>query len=99
MRERFSSEETWLIWNGEVTKATRRVLPQQLHRKALVDLHQVVSAMWPRDLAHKKDFKILHGHLRGVYQFRIAGAYRIRFEWIRGRADRIRCGDFHDEDK
>ncbi|MHB8357767.1 MAG: hypothetical protein ACYDDQ_13895 [Vulcanimicrobiaceae bacterium] len=99
MKERFASEEAWLIWNGETTKATRRVLPQDLHRKARMALERVVLATQPGDLAHRGDFKMLRGHLRGVYQFRIDGGYRVRFEWEHGRAVRIRCGEFHDEDE
>jgi plasmid maintenance system killer protein len=99
VRERFASEEAWQIWNGETTKATRRVLPQGLHRKARMVLERVVLAAQPNDLAHKGGFKMLHGNLRGVYQFRIEGAYRVRFEWEQGHAVRIKCGEFHDEDE
>ena len=98
MRERFETEEAWLIWNGEATKATRRVIPQDLHRKARMALERVVLAANPSDLAHKGDFKMLHGVLRGIYQFRIEGAYRVRFEWSEGRAVRIQCGEYHDGD-
>ncbi|MHB8357749.1 MAG: hypothetical protein ACYDDQ_13790 [Vulcanimicrobiaceae bacterium] len=86
MKERFASEEAWLIWNGETTKATRRVLPQDLHRKARMALERVVLAAQPGDLAHRGDI-------------RIDGGYRVRFEWEHGRAVRIRCGEFHDEDE
>jgi len=71
VRDRFADEETWLIWNGETTKATRRVMPQRLYKKARMALERVVLALRPSDLAHKGDFKMLHGRLRGVYQFRI----------------------------
>jgi hypothetical protein len=86
VKERFASEEAWLIWNGETTKATRRVLPQDLHRKARMALERVVLATQPGDLAHRGDFEI-------------DGGYRVRFEWEHGRAVRIRCGEFHDEDE
>ena len=63
-----------------------------------MSLERVVLAAQPGDLAHKGDFKMLHGRLRGTYQFRIEGAYRVRFEWANGQAMGIRCGEFHDED-
>lgn len=99
VKERFADDETWLIWNGETTKATRRVLPQRLHRKARMALERLMLALRPTDLAHKGDFKMLHGQLRGVYQFLIEGPYRVRFEWQHGRAVQVRCGEFHDEDE
>lgn len=38
---------------------------------------------------------MLHGTLRGLYQFRIQGPYRVRFAWEDGQATHIDCGEFH----
>lgn len=97
MRERFGNEETWRIWNGEATKATRRLLPQQLHTKAQRQLNRVVLAAKPTDCAIFKSFKMLQR--RRTYQFQIDGQYRVRFDWENGEAVRIETGDFHDEDE
>jgi plasmid maintenance system killer protein len=43
------------------------------------------------------DFKALHGRLRGTYQLRIAGPYRVRFRWAENRSYDIEARNFHDE--
>jgi len=58
-----------------------------------------IEAQRPDDCAVFADFKMLHGQLRGWYQFRISGPYRVRFQWANGQTVMVTVGDFHDEDK
>jgi len=41
---------------------------------------------------------MLRGRLRGIYQFKLSGGHRVRFEWEHDRAVNITIGEFHDED-
>ncbi len=97
--ERFGSEETELIANGLSTKATRKLLPQHLHEKAMRRIDFVLRVREPQACVIFPGFKMLHGTLRGVYQFEISGAYRVRFQWGSDRAVKIAVGEFHDEDQ
>ncbi len=99
VRERFANEETWLIWNGETTNATRGMLPLVLYAKARRQLSRVVLAERRDDCAIFQDFKRLHGNPTGRYQFRINHQFRVRFIWENGNAMQIEVGNFHDEDK
>jgi len=96
--ERFGNDETRLIHDGDSTKATRRVVPQALHEKAQGRIAFVLQVGSPSDCAVYSGFKMLHGTLRGTYQFQIGGPYRLRFDWDGTEAINIRVGDFHDED-
>jgi len=97
--DRFGNEETRLVAEGRATKATRRILPSNLHEKAARAIDFVLRVRSPQDCAIFRDFKMLKGRLRGEYQFRISGEHRIRFGWDGRRAVNIRVGEFHDEDK
>lgn len=97
--ERFGDDETRLIAEGRSTKATRRRLPQNLHGKAVRMLDYLFRVQSPQDCALFSGFKMLAGTNRGTYQFKVSGAYRLRFEWEGRRAVNIRVGEFHDEDK
>ena len=97
--QRFGDDETRLIAEGRNTKATRRRLPVNLHDKAVRMLDYLLRARSPQDCALFSGFKMLAGTSRGKYQFKVGGAYRIRFQWEGRRAVNIRIGEFHDEDK
>jgi len=95
---RFGDEATRVLWEGQETKATRRAVPANLHRKARRLVSFALEAERPGDCAVFPDFKMLRGRLRGWYQFRVGGPYRLRFQWEDGQAVTIKVGNFHDED-
>lgn len=91
-----------LIWEGQSSKATRRVLPTKLHTKAASRMDVVLNTATRKDCSSFPRgwrFKQLHGNLQGTYQVMIDGKYRIRFRWDPEQgAVGIIVGDFHDED-
>src|SRR5271166_3719173 len=100
--ERFGSKEARLIWEGGVSKSTRRILPPRLHRKAAGLLDRLLNTATLQDCSSYPPgwrFKQLHGKLRGTYQMRIDGQYRIRFQWDSAHgAVGITVGEFHGDD-
>ncbi|HVA33359.1 MAG TPA: type II toxin-antitoxin system RelE/ParE family toxin [Candidatus Baltobacteraceae bacterium] len=101
-RERFKDDATRDLWEGRSTKAARRAIPGNLHAKARLRLdfvYQAASMAAFTALPPGANFKELCGDLRGTYQFRIGGPYRIRFRWVRDRAWMIQAAHFHDEDR
>jgi plasmid maintenance system killer protein len=101
MEGRFKDEATRSLWEGRLTKASRRVVATQYHAKARIRLDFVVQAASLaafKALPPGADFKELAGPLKGIYQLRIAGPYRIRFTWVEDQAWTIQAGEFHDED-
>ncbi|TAM91072.1 hypothetical protein EPN42_04950 [bacterium] len=100
--ERFGRDQARLIWEGRQSKSTRRTLPQDLHEKAAMRIDQLLNTATLGDCSNFPPgwrFKELHGKLRGTYQIRIDGRYRIRFRWdpTCGAID-IDVGEFHGED-
>ncbi|MDQ6930705.1 MAG: hypothetical protein M3126_08585 [Candidatus Eremiobacteraeota bacterium] len=100
--ERFGSKETRLIWEGQSTKAVRRVLPSGLHWKAAGFLDRLLNTAAFKDCSNYPPgwrFKELHGRLRGTYQIRLDDKYRIRFRWDKTHgAVGITVGEFHGDD-
>jgi len=100
--ERFGGEEARLIWEGRPNKAARRAIPLKLHAKTAALIDKVLNTASLRDCSSYPPgwrFKELHGKLRGTYQVRIDGQYRIRFQWDPTRgAVGIVVGEFHGED-
>ena len=100
--ERFGCDEARLIWQGRANKAARRVLPPHLHQKAARLMDRVLNTATLKDCANYPPgwrFKQLHGTLRGTYQIRIDGQYRIRFHWDQHHgAVSVTLGEFHGED-
>jgi len=101
MEKRFKDDATRSLWEGRPTKAARRAVPSPYHASARIRLDFVVQAASLaafRALPPGADFKELHGRLRGTYQLRIAGPYRIRFRWSIDHTYAIEARQFHDED-
>ena len=88
-----------MIAEGQMTKATRRVLPPALHAKATRLLDFLVRAATPQACAIFPGFKMLHGRLHGTYQFKLDAGCRVRFQWEGDMATNITVGEFHDEDE
>jgi plasmid maintenance system killer protein len=78
------------------------VLPPKLHFKAAKLIDVVLNTATLMDCSSYPPgwrFKELHGKLRGTYQIRIDGQYRIRFQWDeKYGAVGITLGEFHGED-
>jgi plasmid maintenance system killer protein len=100
--ERFGSEEARLIWEGRPNKAARRTVPSKLHTKTAALIDKVLNTATLRDCFSYPPgwrFKELHGKLRGTYQVRIDGQYRLRFQWDQTHgAVGIIVGEFHGDD-
>ncbi len=98
---RFKDRATRDLWEGIPSKAARRAVPLIHHARLVVRLDLVCQAGRLASFAALPpgaQFKELQGVLRGTYQLRIAGPYRIRFKWQDGRACDIQAGNFHDGD-
>jgi plasmid maintenance system killer protein len=100
--DRFGDGASRLIWEGKANKAARRILPFYLHAKAAKLIDRLLNTASLRDCSHYPPgwrFKELRGKLRGSYQIRIDGQFRIRFRWDRDEgAIAISVGEFHGED-
>ncbi|HXM18889.1 MAG TPA: hypothetical protein VN934_08745 [Candidatus Tumulicola sp.] len=98
---RFRDTATRDLWEGISSKAARRAVSPIHQAKSRVRLDfvcQAASLASFTALPSGADFKELRGALRGTYQLRIAGPYRIRFIWQEHQACEIHAGHFHDED-
>lgn len=98
MKDRFENEDSWKVWNGERSKTTQRLVPANLHEKAAAAMDFVLALASPNDASVKPGFKRLHGDAKDFFQFKIGSAHRVRFSWSEGKAVRIHCGEFHDDD-
>jgi plasmid maintenance system killer protein len=67
-------------------------------RQLLEAVHLAYNLLELSTLPRGSRFKELHGPLRGTYQLRVGGPYRIRFRWSDGHAVEIQASHFHDED-
>ena len=98
---RFGSNEAHQIWDGRPNKAARQTVPSRLHAKTAALIDKVLNTATLRDCFSYPPgwrFEERHGRLRGTYQVRFDGQYRLRFQWDPTHgAVGIVVGEFHGE--
>jgi toxin HigB-1 len=94
----FGNRATEEINYGLSSKASRRLLPPELHLKAQTKLARIGAATSLRDLQELKGNKLeaLKGDRKGQYSIRINDRYRICFHWQCQDAFEVEIVDYHD---
>jgi proteic killer suppression protein len=97
MIQSFANRETEDIYDGKSTRATRRVLPNQLLRIALRKLDQLDVAERLSDLRIPPGnrLELLKGGRVGQHSIRINDQYRVCFEWTESGPARVEIVDYH----
>lgn len=95
--ESFKDKLTERINNGEVSKQTRKLLPDELHQKAQIKLAVLGAATSLNDLLELRGnrFEALKGDRAGQFSIRINDQYRICFEWKNNNAYNVEIVDYH----
>lgn len=95
--EGFKDKLTEAINKGEVTSQTTRLLPRELHKKAMVRLAALGAATSTRDLAMIRGnrFEELKGDRKGQCSIRINDQYRVCFVWRDNNAHDVEITDYH----
>lgn len=92
----FGTQGTEDVFNGDDTKAARKVCPSTLWAVARRKLDQINHAARPSDLRVPpgNQFEALKGDRAGQYSVRINDQYRICFGWDEGAVD-VEIVDYH----
>lgn len=93
----FKNKETEDINYARVTKASLRLLPKELHRKALIKLARLGATTSIQDLIEVRGnhFEALTGDRKGTYSIRVNDLYRVCFKWEKGNAVDVEITDYH----
>jgi len=93
----FKNQGTEDINYGRASKHARKLLPQELHRKAQVKLARLSAAGNLQDLKTLPGnrFESLKGGRKGQYSIRINDQYRICFKWDKEHAVQVEVIDYH----
>lgn len=92
----FRDRGTRQIFEGEHSKAARRVLPSELHRKAGEVLDRLNAAVSLRSLSLPGlALEKLKGDRRGQHSIRINDRYRVCFRWTEEGAEDVEIVDYH----
>ena len=96
MIKTFRNQVTSDIAEGVSSKLTRRCIPVELHRNALLKLALINRAKSLLDLnAPGLRLEKLKGSRQGQYSLRINKQYRICFEWRIGGVYNVEIVDYH----
>jgi len=93
----FKNAGTEHIFNGENTKAARRVCPEGLWKVAARKLDQLDSVMALPELRVPPGNRLeaLSGDRRGQHSIRINERYRVCFVWTSDGPDEVEIVDYH----
>ncbi len=93
----FKNQGTEDIFDGNNSKAARKLCPRDLWRIAARKLEQVDSVKDLDDLKVPPGNRLeaLHGNRDGQHSIRINDQYRVCFEWSTGNADNVEIVDYH----
>ncbi len=93
----FADRGTGDIYNGVVSKAARRILPPELHQKALDKLTLLDAAISLDQLRIPPGNRLeaLRGDRAGQHSIRINEQYRICFRWTEAGAVGVAIVDYH----
>jgi toxin HigB-1 len=97
MIQSFKNAGTEDIFNGENTKAARKICPGSILKIAARKLDQVDSVTALRELRIPPNNKLeaLSGDRKGQYSIRINDQYRICFVWTDLGPDQVEIVDYH----
>lgn len=92
----FADKLTEDIFNGVNSRYARK-FPQELHRKALIQLTRLAAVSNLNDLTVPPSNRLetLKGDLIGFYSIRVNDQYRIIFRWDGKNADDVQIIDYH----
>ena len=93
----FACKDSQELAQGIDNKRTRRLLPKQLHRSALIKMHILRAASQLDDLLQYPGLGLeqLKGNRKSEYSIRINKQYRICFKWRNGEACYVMVEDYH----
>lgn len=92
----FKNRGTEDIWDGTDSKAARKVLPGQLHRRAAKVLDQLNAAVSLQSLSLPGlRLEKLHGDRKGQHSVRVNDQYRVCFRWTEAGAESVEIVDYH----
>jgi len=93
----FKNEGTEDIFNGENTKAARKICPQPLWKIATRKLDQLDSVVTLNELRVPpgNQLEALSGDRKGQHSIRINDQYRICFVWTDAGPDQVEIVDYH----
>ena len=97
MIQSFTDAGTEDVFNGENTKAARKICPSSLWKIAARKLDQVDSVTRLSELRIPPNNKLeaLAGDRKGQHSIRINDQYRICFVWTETGPDRVEIVDYH----
>lgn len=93
----FADQGTEDIFNGNNSKAARKVCPQELMGVAKRKMDMVDFATSLQDLKSPPSNKLeaLKRDRAGQHSIRVNDQYRVCFIWTDGRAERVEIVDYH----
>jgi len=85
------------IFNGENTKAARKLCPSSIWKVAARKLDQLdsVAALHELRIPPNNKLEALSGDRKGQYSIRINDQYRICFVWTNLGPDQVEIVDYH----
>ena len=97
MIQSFKNTGTEDVFNGENTKAARKICPSSVWKIAARKLDQVdsVTALSELRIPPKNKLEALSGDRKGQHSIRINDQYRICFVWTESGPDRVEIVDYH----
>lgn len=92
----FNDKGTEYIFDGEDSKAARRILPSSLHEKGAKTLDRLNSAMSLQSLSLPGlRLEKLKGDRTGQHSIRVNDQYRVCFRWTELGAEDVEIVDYH----
>jgi proteic killer suppression protein len=92
----FKSRGTEDIYDGTNSKAARKTLPSQLHRRAGIVLDQLNGAVSLQTLSLPGlRLERLYGDRKGQHSVRINDQYRVCFRWTDDGPEDVEITDYH----
>ena len=97
MIQSFQNAGTEDIFNGENTKAARKICPIPIWKIAARKLDQVdsVTALSELRIPPNNKLEALSGNRKGQHSIRINDQYRICFVWTESGPDQVEIVDYH----
>ncbi len=93
----FKNTGTEDIFNGENTKAARKICPNSIWKVAARKLDQIDSVVALHELRIPPNNKLeaLSGDRKGQYSIRINDQFRVCFRWTAAGAEDVEIVDYH----
>jgi len=93
----FKNTGTENIFNGENTKAARKICPSSIWKIATRKLDQIdsVAVLHELGIPPNNNLEALSGDRKGQYSIRINDQYRICFVWTESGPDQVEIVDYH----